>query len=156
MIDPTTLRSALHADWRSDTHTARQRWQRCMDMCVTQNMWIGEHVWVVGTRQLRLGDGYFCSFHFSPYQPALHDPASPNAKHSHNKCCDKVMFYPCLPLAGKEAANPLNKWSNISNRLALSLYLWTLYCMWSIIRALLALSREAGNLNELGEYQIQT
>lgn len=37
------------------------------------------------------GDGYFCLFHFSPYQPTLHDPASPNAKHSHYRCCDKVM-----------------------------------------------------------------
>lgn len=40
MIDPTTLRSALHADWRSDTHPASgsQRWQRCTDKCVTQKV----------------------------------------------------------------------------------------------------------------------
>lgn len=40
MIDPTTFRSALHADWRSDTHTAsgRKWWQRCTDVRVTPNV----------------------------------------------------------------------------------------------------------------------
>lgn len=48
MIDPTTLRSALHADWRSVTHSAgrRQLWQRCANMCVIRTVWGPECVWV--------------------------------------------------------------------------------------------------------------
>lgn len=61
MIDPTGLRSALHADWRSDAHTAssRQWWQRSADMqdskCASLWGWewhracAGRSTWVMDT-----------------------------------------------------------------------------------------------------------
>lgn len=36
MIDPARLRPALRADWRSNTHTASSRRQRCTNMCGTR------------------------------------------------------------------------------------------------------------------------
>lgn len=122
------------ADWQRDT-------QPVVDSEMVHMFMFGCQQALAGTRQLSLGDGGACymSLHIL-YQPYCIWSSISKGKPPLYRCCDKLMFWPCLTLAGKEAANPLNKWTNTDSQLALLPYLhYGHYCMWSISRAPVAL-----------------